>query len=256
MAKKNPIRAVNKRSRRKKSNKSSVWIVTIIVALIVLGGSFWVWKRINNQPTPSSSFRKLVPKGFPTIGIDVSHHQGEMNWDKLFNHTGYDSLIHFVYCKSTEGNTHIDTQWERNRKVLNTLGIPNGAYHFFISKDPPRPQAEHFLKHWKKRDIDLPPVLDVEMEGFSDQDLIDKMKIWLEVVEQKTGMRPIIYTPLNFYENKFKSAFLNYKFWIAAYSKKPPCIEDDRIIHWQFSESGRIPGTKEKVDLNVSKLIY
>lgn len=259
MAKRNPMKAVKKRpatKKKSKKDKKTIAIISLIILFLAVGGSYWIWTKFNDRPTPSSSFRKLVPEGFPTIGIDVSHHQGEMDWDKLFNDTGYDSLIHFVYCKATEGNTHIDTQWERNRQELNKLGIPNGAYHFFISKDPPRPQVDHFLKHWKKRDIDLPPVLDVEQEGFSDSDLIAKMKIWLSEVEKKTGMRPIIYTPLNFYENKFKADFKDYKFWVAAYSRKPACIDDERIIHWQFSESGRIPGTKEKIDINVSKLTY
>ena len=46
----------------------------------------------------------------------------------------------------------------------------------------------------------------------------------------------------------------NYKFWIAAYSRKPACIDDSRIIHWQYSESGELPGFDEKVDFNVSKI--
>ncbi|MES2590001.1 MAG: GH25 family lysozyme [Bacteroidota bacterium] len=259
MAKKqSPLRAVNAKKRTKKSSskkkKSTVWIFVVFGVLIAISSVYFLSE--NEKKISPVSFRKTIPKGFPTIGLDVSHHQGEMDWDKLFNKTGFDSLIHFVYCKATEGNTHCDTQWKRNRRILNNLGIPNGAYHFFITKDEPKPQAEHFLKYWKKRDIDLPPVLDVETEGFSDEDLIAKMKIWLKAVETKTGMRPIIYTSLNFYETKFQNDFKDYKFWIAAYSRKPTCIDDERIIHWQFSESGKIPGTKEMVDLNVSKLEY
>lgn len=240
---------------KKKKSSKKVWGIFLFVA-VVTGLVLFLLLRNQYRPLASSEFRKIVPKGFPTIGLDVSHHQGEMDWNNLFEENGFDSLIHFVYCKATEGNTHIDTQWKRNRKILNEMGIPNGAYHFFIPTDPPRPQVEHFLNHWNKRDIDLPPVLDVETEGISDKDLIDKMKIWLNEVEKKTGMRPVIYTSLHFFETKFTTVFKDYKFWIAAYSKKPECIDDERIIHWQFSETGRIPGTREKVDLNVSKLIY
>jgi lysozyme len=255
MSKKKKI--IHRTSKTSKSSKKkyNYAILFVLLGLSIAVTTFFLVTQ-KNKPLKSASFRKIVPEGFPTIGIDVSHHQGEMDWHKLFVETGYDSLIKFVYCKATEGNTHIDTQWERNRRILNDLGVSNGAYHFFIPKDEPLPQAKHFLNHWKKRDIDLPPVLDVEKEGFSDEDLIAKMKIWLNEIENKTGMRPIIYTSLNFYETKFQNHFKNYKFWIAAYSRKPPCINDDRIIHWQFSETGRIPGTKEKVDLNVSKLVY
>ncbi|MCE3296041.1 MAG: hypothetical protein K0R65_1755 [Crocinitomicaceae bacterium] len=254
---KHPLKAVNsKRKVRKQRTKKRLplWIGAGVV--LMLGIALFLYYNQEIKPMNPARFRKIIPEGFPTIGIDVSHHQGEMDWEKLFDKSGFDSLIHFVYCKSTEGNTHIDTQWKRNRKILNNMGIPNGAYHFFIPTDPPLPQAVHFLNHWKKRDIDLPPVLDVETEGISDEDLVAKMKIWLREVEKQTGMRPVIYTSLNFYETKFQDDFKDYKFWIAAYSRKPPCINDERIIHWQFSESGRIPGTREKVDLNVSKLVY
>ena len=82
------------------------------------------------------------------------------------------------------------------------------------------------------------------------------MKEWLSLVEKRTGMRPIIYTPLHFYRTKFKAEFKDYKFWVAAYSRKPKCLNDVRIVHWQFSDKANIPGTKEKVDLSVSKLKF
>lgn len=254
---KSPLKAVNAKRRAKKSQRGKYKLLWIFLTVLLVSSlAYYIFTVQASKPVSSAKFRKLVPTGFPTIGIDVSHHQGKMDWHKLFDESGYDSLIHFVYCKATEGNTHLDTQWKRNRKSLNDLGVPNGAYHFFIPTDPPLPQAKHFLTNWKKRDIDLPPVLDIEIEGLSDKDLIDKMKIWLLEIENKTGMRPIIYTSLHFYETKFQNNFKDYKFWVAAYSRKPTCITDDRIIHWQFSESGRIPGTREEVDLNVSKLVY
>lgn len=244
-------------ARKKKGKKSSgKWRVVSIIALILAIGGILYYLITDIKPLTAVSFRKSVPEGFPSIGLDVSHHQGDINWHKLMKESGFDTLIHFVYCKATEGNTHLDTKWLRNREILNNMGIPNGAYHFFIPTDPPRPQAAHFLNTWKKRDIDLPPVLDVETEGFTDEDLIAKMQIWLTEVEKQSGMRPVIYTSLHFYETKFQDVFPDYKFWVAAYSRKPDCIDDKRIIHWQYSESEKLPGVKENVDLNVSKLNY
>jgi lysozyme len=246
---------ITKKSSNSKKKKYALAILLVVISLSISTATF-LYITQKNKPFKSDSFRKIIPVGFPSIGIDVSHHQGEMDWYKLFVETGYDSLIKFVYCKATEGNTHLDRQWERNRRILSELGIQNGAYHFFNPKDDALLQAQHFLNTWKKRDIDLPPVLDVETEGINDEDLILKIQVWLNEVENKTGMQPIIYTSLNFYKTKFHEYFKNYKFWIASYSSKPNCINDERIIHWQFSETGKIPGTKEKVDLNVSKLMY
>ena len=243
-----------KRKKKRNSNSSIKWILGGSFLTSIIAIAFFVSREV--KPLTTSSFRKTVPEGFQSIGLDVSHHQGVIDWEKLMKTEGFDSLIHFVYCKATEGNTHFDKQWVTNRTVLNEMGIPNGAYHFFTPTDPPLPQAEHFLNRWVKRDIDLPPVLDVETPGLSDEDLIAKMKIWLNYVEKESGMRPIIYTSLHYYETKFQNDFLNYKFWVAAYSRKPSCIDDKRIIHWQYSESARLPGVREKVDLNVSKLRF
>jgi lysozyme len=265
MAKKNPMYAVKakqktknktpkKKQKKGKGSSNIKWILGISLTISLAAIIFFFMREI--KPLTSNTFRETVPKGFASIGLDVSHHQGEIDWKKLMTDSGFDTLIHFVYCKATEGNTHFDRQWVRNRSILNEMGIPNGAYHFFTPKEPAIPQAEHFLNRWVKRDIDLPPVLDVETEGFSDQELIANMKMWLDYVEKKSGMRPIIYTSLNYFETKFQNEFLNYKFWIAAYSRIPACIEDKRIVHWQYSESGRLPGIREKVDLNVSKLSF
>jgi lysozyme len=253
MAKKKRI-VVNKKKGKKSSKKViSYSVFGLMLGLVVL--TFYYFSK-DEDALKRKHVIESIPDGFPAFGIDVSHHQGKINWEKLLVKQQYDTIIQFVYCKVTEGSDHTDTQWERNRKILRKLKMPHGAYHFFNPKSEPRPQAEHFLAHWKKEDLDLPPVLDVETEGFSDEDLIAKMKIWLTVVENKTGMRPIIYCSLNFFETKFMNQFNDYKFWIAAYSRRPKFIEDSRVIHWQYSESGDLPGIDEKVDFNVSKITY
>ncbi|MCT4559742.1 MAG: GH25 family lysozyme [Crocinitomicaceae bacterium] len=249
-------------TRRKPKRKSSRnWgyglLFTLIMAAIATGSYYFIFKnQKKNYRQKKEEILVHIPEGFNSMGIDVSHHQGSVDWELLFNKLGYDTIIRFVYCKATESLTHVDTKWEHNRKTLNGLGIMNGGYHFFDGKARPREQAAHFLAHWKPREIDLPPVLDVETEGFSDSDLIAKMKIWMTVVEEQTGYRPIIYTSLNYYETKFKDQFPGYYFWIAAYSQRPKALENDNVLHWQYSETGVLPGINEKVDLNVTKVSF
>lgn len=263
---KNPMQAVRHKNpqkktaqkrpiRKKKAKKKNSWAIWAFVFGFGLLALYFLIRPVS-KGIYRDYFKQEVPVGFPSLGLDISHHQGKIDWELLFNKEQYDTLIHFVYCKSTEGSTHVDREWSNNRKYLNDLGLPNGAYHFFSPTEDPEAQAKHFLSHWKKRDIDLPPVLDVELEAKNDSTLIQHMNIWLHLVESRTGMRPIIYTPLNFYEKKFQQHFLDYRFWLAAYSRKPDCIADKRVIHWQFSDKGEIPGTKEKVDLSVSKVRF
>lgn len=244
------------RSRKKKRKNSFVKSFVISLLFIILTATAYYYYTADKKVISKEHVIGSIPEGFSSFGIDISHHQGEIDWEELMVTQRYDTIVRFVYCKATEGSDFIDSQWEINRAALNELDVPNGAYHFFSPKSPPRPQVEHFLSVWKRSDLDLPPVLDVESEGFSDSDLIAKMKIWLEEVEKQTGMRPVIYTSLHFFETKFIKEFKDYKFWIAAYSRKPDCIEDGRIIHWQYSESGELPGIDETLDFNVSKISY
>ncbi|MBU2018827.1 MAG: hypothetical protein KJ941_04195 [Bacteroidetes bacterium] len=249
-----PKRKAKPRPRKKKA--SNRWLIISVAVVISCALLFWVFKKekVARNKIVKSEFVLNIPEGFASSGIDVSHHQRKIDWNLLFNQLRYDTLIRFVYCKATESLSHVDTRWEINRAELNGLGIMNGAYHFFDPMARPREQATHFLTHWKPREIDLPPVLDVENEGFSDDDLIAKMKIWLSEVEMQTGYRPLIYTSLSFYETKFKNKFPGYYFWIAAYSQRPVALTDSQVLHWQYSETGKLPGFKELVDLNVSKV--
>lgn len=243
-----------KSHRTKKKGNKGLWFFLLFVA--GLGGFAYFFYRSEKLVQTASHFHEIVPKGYKSVGIDVSHHQGEIDWDELLNEKGFDTIIDFVYSKATEGSDHVDTQFSRNREILNSHGMQNGAYHYFLPKTPPRPQAEHFLSVYQYRSIDLPPVLDIEEEGFSDDDLIAKINIFCDEVKKATGVFPIIYTSLSFYETKFRGKLEGKKFWIAAYSREPQYMLDRDVLHWQFSEDGRLPGIDEKVDLNVSKVEF
>jgi lysozyme len=269
MAKSNPMRAVQRKktvkpvrktSRKKKSSKksSNTFLYASLIIAVVLGGVLFLYHRYQEKKEDNQiqDFVLNIPEGFESVGIDISHHQGKVPWEKWFSKSPLDTLIDFVYCKATEGSTHVDSEWENNRKTLNELGVSNGAYHFLNTTTYSVPQAKHFLAHWKHRDIDLPPVLDVETDATSDKILIANMYDWLEYVEKETGIKPIIYTSLNFYETKFKNEFNDYQFWIASYTYKPSCINDKRIIHWQFTDKATLPEIEHEVDVNVSKIKY
>ncbi len=195
-----------------------------------------------------------LPSSFVSYGIDISHHQEKIEWDEVLSFS--DSLISFVYCKATEGINHVDTQWNRNREILLSKNIPHGAYHFFLPKKDAKKQAIHFLKNYQLQKNDLPPVLDAEIEGTSNQQLTLQMRIWLEYIEKETGRLPIIYTSYNMYIEFMKKSFQGYKFWVANYSTKESRFQDEEIIHWQYSDNGMIPGIKTPVDLNFSKIDF
>jgi len=239
--------------RKKKSNRR----FTTILLLSFLGISgYFAYQNYFKEKFRAVQITELpqLPEGFKSYGIDISHHQSEIDWNEFLAQN--DSTIKFVYCKVTEGIQLIDRQWKNNHTRLYEVKIPHGGYHFFRPSADPAIQAKHFLSNYNHNETELPPALDVETEGKSDSELIASMKIWLNIVEQKTGKRPIIYTSYSFYSTKFKHHFDNYKFWVANYSNKSHRFLDEQIIHWQFSESGKVPGITGFVDLNYSKIEF
>ncbi|NRA13320.1 MAG: hypothetical protein HRT57_15345 [Crocinitomicaceae bacterium] len=219
------------------------------VLALVIGYAIYA-KTASTAPSKLIGIRELPP-GFKSHGIDISRYQGEIDWPTFLDEAG--STVSFVYCKATEGVSHIDSRYAENKKTLRQYNKAFGAYHFFSPSLNAEKQAKHFLSNYTPHGNELPPVLDVESESVSDSKLIKGMKTWLEYVELKTGKRPVIYTSYHFYSTKFKNHFKNYKFWIANYSRRNDRMISDRIIHWQYSDKGGVPGIKGPVDLNFSK---
>ncbi len=201
----------------------------------------------------NEGFRPLAP-GFYSHGIDVSHYQGEINWRRLLKKSSV--KISFVFCKATEGTSLVDNRWEENYKALRKREIPVGAYHYFKPEKDVAKQARFFLKHYQPKQSDLPPVIDVEEESSSPVKLRNDVKRWMGIVKKKTGRQPIIYTNYHMFSTIFKPYFRNYSFWIANYSDRPERMQDDRILYWQYSDQGMIPGIQGHVDLNMSKVKF
>lgn len=238
---------------KKHKKRSKKWIQNGIIVLLLSRAVYFLWSRYQLQT--NNGFKQKIlaskPTSYTTFGIDISHHQGTIDWEEVFITNELDSTIAFVYFKVTEGVDHADTKWLEHQLGLRMYNKKMGAYHFFLPKRDALLQAKNFLSHYTYSKEDLLPVLDVEIEGFNDKDMMLKIDIWLDEVERQIGKRPIIYTSLHFYETKFKNEFLNEKFWVASYSRQPNLENDKRIVIWQYSESGQIPGINKPVDLNV-----
>ena len=193
------------------------------------------------------------PKGYEIRGIDISHYQGKINWEKLSNAQIEHSPIRFVVIKATEGSTQIDDCFQDNFKNARDYGFIRGAYHFWSNKSSARDQARFFLKKVHLKDGDLPPVLDVENkpEDMSVEDFQREILTWMHIVEDKYHVKPILYT---YY--KFKNQYLNtpvfddYPYWIAHYYVDEIEYEGDWKF-WQHTDAGRLPGIRGTVDFNL-----
>ncbi len=192
------------------------------------------------------------PEGYSIHGIDVSHHQGSIDWEKLSKAQIKDAPVSFVFIKATEGESHIDENFNDNFYESRENGLIRGAYHYFKPQLSAKNQAKFFLKQVHLEEGDMPPVLDVEEKGnLTVEQLRKACLVWLRTVEKRYGVPPIIYT-----NYKFKRDYLNtkdfdrYPYWIAHYYVRSLAYKG-KWRFWQHTDCGHIDGIKGKVDLNI-----
>ncbi len=208
-------------------------------------------------------------------GIDISRYQHGKGrkkyaifWNRMrISHLGskskkqisgvVDYPVSFCFIKSTEGVSVRNKYYAQDYAAARKQGIPVGAYHFFSTKRTGSAQAQYFISNTLFRKGDLPPVLDIEP---SDADIARmggsaalwrNIRAWLQAVEKRCGVRPILYINQRFV-NKFlpdaPDIKRDYKVWIARYGEYKP---DVRLAIWQLSPDGRVSGITGEVDINV-----
>ena len=193
------------------------------------------------------------PAGYEIHGIDISHYQGDIDWDRLRGGMIEGCPLRFIMIKSTEGSTRVDDKFLENFRQAREYGYIRGAYHFWSNRSSARAQAYHFLNVVHLEDGDLPPVLDIEHKpsDVSTDDFQRDVLTWLHIVEDRYHVKPIIYTYYKFKEKYLNApVFDDYPYWIAHYYV-------DKVEYrgpwkfWQHTDVGRLPGIKGFVDFNI-----
>lgn len=194
------------------------------------------------------------PEGYEIHGIDISHHQGGIDWDVLRDEGMIDKFpIRFIMIKATEGASIVDENFQDNFHQAREHGFTRGAYHFYSVHSKAEDQAHFFLAQVHLENGDLPPVLDVEHKPKqqSDDDFRQSVLTWLRMVEQYYGVKPIIYT---YYKFKMRylsdPAFDSYPYWIAHYYVEKVEYQGEWKF-WQHTDVGKLPGIKGYVDFNI-----
>jgi len=191
-------------------------------------------------------------------GIDVSHHQGKIDWKKVKKWE--DKKLDFVYIKATEGATFIDEKYLENFKEARGNGLLVGSYHYFRTSSSVENQFENFINTIDTSKQDLIPLIDVEKEKithWSNKEFHKNFKKFLNMVEDYFGKKPIIYTVNSFYNLNLSEKYKEYHFLIARYGENMPNMRDNtNWTIWQFSETGIIDGISKKVDIDVINTKY
>jgi lysozyme len=193
---------------------------------------------------------ELAPFLHEVVGVDVSNHQGAIDWQALAT-----SGIGFAYVKATEGESFRDLSFARNWSEAARAGIPRGAYHFFTRCRSADAQAQNFIAAVPNDPAALPPVVDAEhmgpcADGAMIEDVATELWRFLYLVEQHYGRRPVVYTTAEFDAAMLEGRLTGERFWVRSLVL-PPDFRTDQWVIWQYHNRGRRPGIAGSVDLDV-----
>lgn len=214
-------------------------------ALLLATVAYWAidagWLRFNY---PSA-------REFPVRGIDVSHHQGAIDWQKV----AADGNT-FVFLKATEGGDFVDSAFTTNWLAAGTAGLVRGAYHFFTFCRPAADQLKHLIAKVPAEPGTLPPTLDLEFGGNCAQlptraKLIADVSFMIQGIEAHYGKRPILYMTPDFAAQFYDSAFPVTPVWIRDVFGRPSLPAGRPWDFWQYANRGKVDGVMGPVDLNV-----
>jgi len=252
----NKRRKATRRSRNSKNpfRRLPSYLLWILIVLVVVAYCVFFYRTF---VTPYSFRWKalygttIYPDG-KVRGIDISHYQDNIDWDKLRNAMIKDTPIRFMFVKATEGSDIIDENFNLNFYQARKCELIRGAYHFYSTKTPAAQQARFFCKQVQLEDDDLPPVLDVETIGdLTPAQLQKEILTWMDIVEDHYGVVPILYTSYRFRTSYLNTpAFDKYPYWIAHYYVNELEYKGEWAF-WQHTDAGHIDGINGYVDVDL-----
>lgn len=218
-------------------------------------------------------------------GIDVSKHQGTMNFaavaaatevrltPKMFNvgsrtraARSVPGKVVFAAARVSDGLSSKDGPiFLENMKNIRAAGLIPGAYQFLRPNQDARAQAEYFIQELDKaggyEKGDLPPTVDIEVsDGTTPKQVQDGVKIWLAIVGKHYQVKPMVYS-LSGISSYLGTGLTGSPLWIANFYQTCPKMPSAWLassppVPWtffQFDDAGQVDGLDggRFVDLDV-----
>lgn len=233
------IRLTNKTKKIRWLVLLSSLLACALLGILVMNGSVWF-----NMPSQ---------KKYPVRGVDASHYQGQMNWNRIA-----EQGITFAFLKATEGSGTVDDCFAQNWENARAAGLSVGAYHFFSFDSSAATQADNYCATVPDDEDALPPVIDLEFyrsDNLPDAAAVrESLRILLARMRGVYGKKPIIYTTKACWEAYLKDTDLDYTLWIRSIFTDPPHDITPEWTFWQYNPRGMLDGYtggEVRIDLNV-----
>lgn len=188
-----------------------------------------------------------------TEGVDVSSHQGNVDWATLWN-----SGVRWAYTKATEGTYYTNPYFAQQYNGSYNVGMIRGAYHFATPDTTSgATQANYFVDHgggWSPDGKTLPGVLDIEWNPYGDQcygktaaAMVSWIRDFVNTYKSRTGRDAVIYTATSWWQactgNNAGFAATN-PLWVARYNTTVGELPAGWSYYtiWQYTWSGPYVG--------------
>ena len=196
------------------------------------------------------------------IVIDVSYHQGVIDWDAVKNSGMVDAVI-LRLGYSTDG---LDAQFLRNVNELNRLGIPYTVYLFSYAENAYEAglEADFLINTIKNNPVYISSNIfsiyyDLEdwiisstgqnSYGISKETYASMITTFANKVKDALGIDVKVYASTNYIETRFPDSVSSYIGWVAQWG--PECTYDGTYEGWQYTDAGSVPGISGNVDMSI-----
>lgn len=193
-------------------------------------------------------------------GIDVSEHQGEIDWEAVRESGVEFAMIRLGYSASYSGNMYLDKYFEANYEGAKAAGIEVGVYYFSqaINVEEAIEEAKLVCENIKDKDITMPVAYDMEPVSWTTDDRIHVLGM-PEITEitdafctiiENHGYETVVYgNPSWIFNNVNLSLLPERNIWMAHYTENPSFPY--KYVMWQYSSTGIIGGIDTLVDLDL-----
>jgi GH25 family lysozyme M1 (1,4-beta-N-acetylmuramidase) len=194
------------------------------------------------------------------LGVDVSHHQKEIDWKRVAA-DGIDfAMIRVGYRGSEQGTLQEDTFFRDNITSAAAVGISVGAYFFSqaTSEAEAIEEADYVIGALSGAAVTMPVVFDIEeADGAASRtgDLTPEQvtsfaRAFCDRVSE-AGYTPMIYANTRWFIARMNLKDLSdYGKWLAQYFEYPAYPYE--FAMWQYTNTGRVDGVKGDVDMNLA----
>ena len=272
-----------KKRRRRRTGNTGVLLAALVLAVILLTLLFrWAyrWGQSAAPEDEETAVTETLPssplssqgfgwsEGFKTyedeqrvakVGIDVSSHQGEIDWQAVRQSGVEFAVIRAGFRGYGDGSTRQDECFSYNIESARENGLEVGIYFFSqaLNEEEARAEAHEVLSMLEGYEIQLPIYYDWEpitedearTDTISASELTACAKAFCQVIEA-AGYRAGIYFNLNIAVDYYHILELgDYAFWLAEYQETPSF--PFAFSMWQYTSQGTVAGVDTNVDLDL-----